>query len=175
MLHKIRNAMGKENHQELNGTVEVDEYYEGGSLKNMHYDKKLAVKEKEHQNKKLLQGFVERGGNAVINVIPDRSDSTLAAGVLRYVEPGSVLYSDDNPSYQKLPPLYNQSIVVHSKGNYVCKDNKDIYTNTIESVWAVFNRTIETHIHVSEKHLQNYANELIFLSLIHISEPTRPY
>lgn len=162
MLHKIRNAMGKENHQELNGTVEVDEYYEGGSLKNMHYDKKLAVKEKEHQNKKLLQGFVERGGNAVINVIPDRSDSTLAAGVLRYVEPGSVLYSDDNPSYQKLPPLYNQSIVVHSKGNYVCKDNKDIYTNTIESVWAVFNGTIETHIHVSEKHLQNYANELIF-------------
>lgn len=162
MLHKIRNAMGKENHQELNGTVEVDEYYEGGSLKNMHYDKKLAVKEKEHQNKKLLQGFVERGGNAVINVIPDRSDSTLAAGVIRYVKPGSTLYSDDNPSYQKLPPLYNQSIVVHSKGNYVCKENKDIYTNTIESVWAVFNRTIETHIHVSEKHLQNYANEPIF-------------
>lgn len=162
MLHKIRNAMGKENHQELNGTVEVDEYYEGGSLKNMHYDKKLAVKEKEHQNKKLLQGFVERGGNAVINIIPDRSDSTLAAGVIRYVKPGSTLYSDDNPSYQKLPPLYNQSIVVHSKGNYVCKDNKDIYTNTIESVWAVFNRTIETHIHVSEKHLQNYANEPIF-------------
>ena len=162
MLHKIRNAMGKENHQELNGTVEVDEYYEGGSLKNMHYDKKLAAKEKEHQNKKLLQGFVERGGNAVINIIPDRSDSTLAAGVIRYVKPGSTLYSDDNPSYQKLPPLYNQSIVVHSKGNYVCKDNKDIYTNTIESVWAVFNRTIETHIHVSEKHLQNYANEPIF-------------
>ena len=25
MLHKIRKAMGKENHQELSGTVEVDE------------------------------------------------------------------------------------------------------------------------------------------------------
>lgn len=73
-------------------------------------------------NKKLLQGFVERGGNAVIIVIPNKSDSVLAAGVLRYVEPGSTLYSDDNPSYQKLPPLYKQGIVIHSKGNYVNKD-----------------------------------------------------
>ena len=35
MLHKIRNAMSKENHQELSGTVEVDEYHAGGSLKNI--------------------------------------------------------------------------------------------------------------------------------------------
>lgn len=162
ILHKIRNAMGKENHQKLKGEVETDEYHEGGSLKNMHYDKKLAAKEREHQNKKLLQGFVERGGNAVIQVIPNRSDSVLAAGILRYVEPGSTLYSDDNPSYQKIPPLYKQGIVVHSKGNYVNKVNKDIHTNNIESVWATFNSTIKTHIHVSEKHLQNYANEAVF-------------
>lgn len=29
MLQKIRTAMGKENHQQLSGVVEVDEYYEG--------------------------------------------------------------------------------------------------------------------------------------------------
>ncbi len=162
MLQKIRAAMGKENHQEVKGTVEVDEYHEGGSHKNMHYNKKLEAKEKPNQGKKLLLGFVERNGNAVIKTIPDRTEGTLAAGVLRYVKPGSTLYSDDNPSYQKLPPLYNQKIVIHSKGNYVNKENKNIYTNTIESVWAVFERTKQTHIHVSQKHLQNYANEAIF-------------
>jgi len=162
MLHKIRAAMGKENHQMLEGVVEVDEYYEGGSFKNMHYDKKLAAKAKDNQNKKLLQGFVERNGNAVINTIPDKTDGTVNAGVLKYVKKGSTLYSDDNPSYQKLPPFYNQEVVVHSEKIYVNKENKNIHTNSVESLWAVFERTKQTHIQVSEKHLQNYANEAVF-------------
>jgi len=162
MLQKIRNAMGTENHQELSGTVETDEYYAGGSLKNMHYDKKLEAKKKVNQNKKLLQGFVERGGNLVIRTIPEATDATINAGILRYVKKGSTLYSDDNPSYQKLPPIYNRGIVIHSKGNYVNKDNKNIYTNTIECGWAGIKRTENTHIKISQKHLQNYANETVF-------------
>lgn len=162
MLHKIRNAMGFENHKELSGTVEVDEYYAGGSLKNMHYDKKLEVKEKTYQNKKLLQGFVERNGDLVIRTVSDMTESTLNAGVLRYVKTGSTLYSDDNQSYQKLPPLYNRGIVVHSKGRYVDKDNKSLYTNTIECCWSRFERIESTHIKISNKHLQNYANEPVF-------------
>lgn len=162
ILQKIRNAMGKENHQELSGTVEVDEYYAGGSLKNMHYDKKLKVKEIPNRNKKLLQGCVQRGGNLVIRVIPNMLDSTLNAGILRYVKPGSNLYSDDNPSYQKLPPIYNQGVVVHSKGNYVNKDNRNIYTNTMENGWSGLKRVENTHIKISHKHMQNYANETCF-------------
>ena len=162
MLHKIRSAMGKENHQELSGTVEVDEYHAGGSLKNMHYDKKLKVKEIPNQNKKLLQGFVERNGNAVIRVISNMSESTLNAGVLRYIKKGSTLYRDDSQSYNKLPPFYNQATVVHSKGNYVNKNDKNVYTNTIESVWAGFKRIENTHIKISPKHTQNYANEAVF-------------
>ena len=162
MLQKIRAAMGKENHQELTGTEEVDEYYEGGSHKKMHYNKKLEAREKPNGGKKLLLGLVERNGNAVIKPIPDKTDGTLTAGVLKYVKHSSTLYSDDNPSYQKLPPFYNQANVVHTKGNYVSKENKDIYTNTVESLWAVFERTKQTHIQVSQKHLQNYANEAVF-------------
>ncbi len=162
MLHKIRNVMGKENHQKLSGTVEVDEYHAGGSLKNMHYDKKLKVKQIPNQNKKLLQGFVERNGDSVIRVISNMSDSTLNAGILKYVERGSTLYSDDNPSYQKLPPLYKQATVVHSKGNYVNKNDKNIHTNTIECVWSGFKRVENVHIVISVKHTQNYANETVF-------------
>ncbi len=162
MLHKIRKCMKEENYQELKGIVETDEYYEGGSLKNMHYDKKLEVKKNDYQNKKPLQGFVERNGNAVIRAVKDMTESTLNAGILRYVEAGSTLYTDDNPSYEKLPPFYKRGTVVHSKGNYVSKENKNAHTNTIESVWATLSRTLGTYIHVSKKHLQNYANETVF-------------
>lgn len=162
VLHKIRNAMGFENHQKLRGTVEVDEYHSGGSLKNMHLDKKLAAKKIPNQNKKLLQGFLERGGNLVIRAVPNMLDSTLNAGVLRYVEQGSTLYSDDNPSYQKLPPIYLRGIVVHSRGIYVDKDNPDIYTNSIENGWSGFKRVEDTHIKISQKHLENYTNETVF-------------
>jgi len=162
MLQKIRNAMGKENHQELSGTVEVDEYHAGGSLKNMHLDKKLEAKKIPNQNKKLLQGFVERGGNLVIRAVPNLLDSTLNAGVLRYVRPGSNLYSDDNPSYQKLPPIYNRGIVVHSKGNYVNKEDRNIYTNTMECGWSGFKRVENTCVKISQKHIGNYTNEVVF-------------
>ena len=49
-----------------------------------------------------------------------------------------------------------------AEGNYVNKENKNIFTNTIESLWATFERMKKTHIHVSLKHLQNYANEVVF-------------
>lgn len=163
ILHKIRNAMGKENYQELSGKVEVDEYYQGGILKNMHYDKKLKARERGiFQNKNLILGLVERGGNAVATVIPDKSDSTLSAGVLRYVKHGSMLYSDENPSYSKVPPFYKYASVNHKSGNYVDKFDNSIHTNTIESFWATLTRTLRTYIHVSYKHLQNYVNEQIF-------------
>lgn len=45
MLQKIRRCMEKENFQKLKGTVEVDEFHAGGSLKNMHYNKKLEARE----------------------------------------------------------------------------------------------------------------------------------
>lgn len=41
MLQKIRSAMQFENESKLSGIFEVDEYHAGGSLKNMHYGKKL--------------------------------------------------------------------------------------------------------------------------------------
>ncbi len=153
MLHKIRKCMGKENFQELKGTVEADEFFAGGLLKNMHYDKKLAVKAKGgYQNKIPLHGMVERNGNAVITVLPNTEADAINAKVLKYVKHGSNLYTDDTLSYNKMPPLYKHEQVVHSKGNYV---NGIIHTNTIESVWAMMSGILKTYIHVSQKFMYN--------------------
>lgn len=162
MLQKIRNAMGFENHQQLSKKVEGDEYYAGGLHKNMHGNKRWEAKQKTNQGKKLLQGFVERGGNAVINVIPDRTESTVNAGVLKYVRLGSSVYTDDYQGYNKLPPIYKRGVVVHSDKIYVNKDNKDIHTNTVENLWSRFKQTESTYIKISHKHVQNYANEVVF-------------
>lgn len=162
MLQKIRNAMGFENHQQLSKKVEGDEYYAGGLHKNMHGNKRWEAKQKTNQGKKLLQGFVERGGNAVINVIPDRTESTVNAGVLKYVRLGSTVYTDDYQGYNKLPPIYKRGVVVHSDKIYVNKDNKDIHTNTVENLWSRLKQTESTYIKISHKHVQNYANEVVF-------------
>lgn len=161
MLHKIRKVMGIENFQQLRGIVEADEFVAGGRLGNMHFDKKKKAKEKPYQNKMPCHGMVERNGNAVINVIPNMERDTLCARVLKYAKHGSVLYTDENPSYEKLNPFYRHDNVVHSKGNYV-KKGTNIHTNTIESLWNTFSRTLKTYISVSPKYLQNYANESVF-------------
>lgn len=162
MLQKIRNAMGFENHQQLSKKVEGDEYYADGLHKNMHGNKRWEAKQKTNQGKKRLQGFVERGGNAVINVIPDRTENTVIAGILKYVRLGSTVYTDDYQGYNKLPPIYKRGVVVHSDKNYVNKDNKDIHTNTVENLWSRLKQTESTYIKISHKHVQNYANEVVF-------------
>ena len=163
MLHKIRSAMEIESEHTLSGVVEVDEYYAGGSLRNMHYDKKLKARATgTYQNKIPMQGLVERGGNSIIRVIPNTEMDTLCAGVLKYVETNSTLYTDENQSYKRVARYYHHSYVTHSKGNYVSKENNDIHTNTIESLWAIMDHTRKTHIKISKKYAQNYAHEVNF-------------
>jgi len=161
MLQKIRSAMQFENESKLSGIVEVDEYHAGGSLKNMHYGKKLEARANgEYKNKILFQGFVARGGDAVIKIIPNLEMDTLCAGVLKFVKRGSTLYSDENQSYNGVAAFYQHNYVTHSKGKYVVEG--EIHTNSIESVWAVFDRTLKTYIKTSKKHIQNYAHEATF-------------
>ena len=160
MLMKIRNAMQFENCQKLSGTVEADEYYAGGTLGNMHYNKKLEAKQNMNYNNKIpVHGLVERKGDAVITVVPNFEADTLNANVLKYVKLGSTLYTDENQSYKRIARFYDYNFVVHSKGNYV---KGKVHTNTIESVWASLTRILKTYIRVSKKHLQKYANETVF-------------
>lgn len=160
MLQKIRTVMGKENGQKLQGIVEADEYVAGGTLKNMHYDKKLAARAKgTYQNKIPVHGMVERGGDAVINIVPNLEADTINAKVIKHLKIGSTLFTDENVGYKKISQFYKHNFVVHSKGKYV---DGNVYTNSIESLWAGFTRTLGTYIHQTKKYLQNYANEHVF-------------
>ena len=163
MLQKVRYAMSFENFSRLKNHVEMDEYYAGGSIKNKHHNKKLEAKQKPNQGKQLLFGAVERKGDMVIRKIPDKTDSTLAACACVYSELGATIYTDENPSYNKLPHERNAHYSVnHKEGKYVDKENPQNHTNTIESCWAEFKRMESTHNKISHTHIQNYANEVVF-------------
>lgn len=127
--------------------VEADETFIGG-------------KDKMGQNDKaIVFGVVERGGEVVTQVIPNRSEFSTTPIINAYVRPGSNLATDDWQSYKRLAEEGFRHVTVnHSAKEYV---RGNVHTNTIEGFWSMVQRTIAgTHIWVSKKHLSKYLGEI---------------
>ena len=48
-------------------------------------------------------------------VVPDRSAETLLPIIRKYVAPGSIVFSDAWPAYNRLRPAYDHYVVVHKR------------------------------------------------------------
>ncbi len=129
------------------GIVEIDETFVGGKDQQGFDDKKIVL------------GMVERKGEVVTRVVPDRTVETLHPLIGKFVKVGSRVVTDDGRQYMHLAREgYWHAVVNHSIGEYV---RGSAHTNTIEGFWAMVKRTIEgTHIWVSEKHLPKYLAEI---------------
>ena len=78
----------------------------------------------------------------------------------RILDPRATVYTDDAAAYNALPACYQYEAVKHSAGEYV---RGAVSTNSIESVWAMFKRSVNgTWHHVSKKHMGRYVNEAAF-------------
>lgn len=147
MCHMIRLYMGYVDGDHPVGgagsAVEVDKAFIGG------------VDPRGTPNDKLVVlGMVERGGDVLARHIPDRHQLTVVPTVLENVKPGSRIMSDTAGVYDQLSDDYVLQQVNHSRGEYV---RGPVHTNTIESFWAMLKRGINgTYIAVSSKHLQKY-------------------
>jgi hypothetical protein len=131
------------------GMVEADETFIGG---------KRRMSEKM-DNKTIVFGVVERGGDVVTRIIPDRSEFQTTPVIKEFVRSGSKLTTDDWIAYRRLNEEgYRHERVNHSAKEYV---RGEWHTNTIEGFWSMVNRTIAgTHIHVSGKYLPAYLGEI---------------
>jgi transposase-like protein len=161
MMHRIRLALQNGSLEKLSGEVEADETFIGGKAKNMHKDKKWE-KMRDFSGsvgKVAVMGLLERRGKVRAKVIANTRRKSLHPEILKHVEPGSTLYSDALPSYEKLGEDYVHQVIDHAE-QYV---DGQIHTNGLENFWSLLKRGLKgTYVSVEPFHLFRYLDEQVY-------------
>jgi hypothetical protein len=160
MLHRVRLAMQTKTFRKLAGEVEVDETFIGGRSANMHAKRReKMIRGRGGIGKAIVQGLLERGGEARMAVVPRTDDETLQSNVRRNVAAGETVYSDASASYSTLCLTHIHAWVDHLR-QYV---NGRVHINGLENFFSLFKRTLKgTYIAVAPFHHQRYVDEQTF-------------
>lgn len=145
--------------RKLMGHVELDEAYVGG--------RRPGKRGRGAAGKTIVMGLQERDGKLMTEVIPNVKKPTLRDVVIRNVEPGSIVSTDELMSYGLLTgDGYKHGTVKHGEKDWAYYDYRHDavhHTNTVESFWKLFKTSIRsTHIHVSQKYMHRYLAEFTF-------------
>ena len=105
--------------------------------------------------------MLERGGSVRAGPIPNVRAMTLEPAIMRNVQRGSMIYSDEFTSYAGLKVCgFRHRRITHSKKQYV---DGPVHVNSLEGYWSRLKVSIRgTHVHVSPKHLWKYVSEFSF-------------
>jgi len=155
LSHRIRASMRDEAPEELYGIVEADETYIGGVVHDGTRGRGLSP------NRFVVLGAVERGGELRLRVT-DRATKKNLHRFLGDVTGGhaEAVYTDAFTGYNGIENTYQRHGTVNHTEEWV---QGDIHTQTIESVWSLFKRSIlGSYHHLSGKHLQAYLDEMAF-------------
>jgi transposase-like protein len=156
LLQRLREACGHRAGM-LSGVVEADETFVGGLESNRHMRDRIGGR----KEKSVVMGMRERGGDTVAMVFENTGGQRLRAAIKANVMPGSHVMTDDNAAYAALAEQgYRHDSVRHTADEYA---RGDVYTNGIDSVWAVMKRGLHgVYHHASKKHLGRYVDEFTF-------------
>lgn len=154
-MFKLIRTLMEEGTGPLFGDVEADETYIGG---------KVSGKGRAYKgNKTIVAGLVERGGKAIVQVVPDVKASTLIPIIQENVplSQGTTIHTDELRSYNRLTSLgYAHDTVQHAAKEYV---RGAAHTQTIDGLWSNVKRGIDGVNHaVSPHHLQGYLDSYTF-------------
>jgi transposase len=170
MLNKIRNELMVDDGEPLRGDVEVDEAsVDGKPRKPQGRHPQLAIGPSRRSEAAKLRersratvfAAVERGGRIKATVLPSRRGPGLKRQVIEWVEPESIIITDDWGAYNGLEAHFiDHSRINHSAGWYV---QGDTHTNTIEGFFGHLKPSIRgTYRRVSHHWLQGYLNEFVW-------------
>jgi transposase-like protein len=157
ILHRLREACAGKL-EKLRGVIEIDEVFIGGKEKNRHEVKRQHLR--GTVGKTPVLGMRSRDGR--VKAMPIKAVSAVAVNeaIQENIEAGSTLNTDEGRAYTSLDKDFKHEAVNHKAGEYV---RGEVYTNGIESVWAVLKRGLHgVYHHASPKHLARYVDEFTF-------------
>jgi len=172
VLHRLRLALRDGSIKKLGGSgseIEADETFVGGKTKNMHKRRKEALQRAQNASlrgdtrligKTVVMGLLDREARKIrATVVPNTKRETLQAEILKQVEEGSVMYTDESTSYMGLTKKFAHQVVNHLE-KYV--DGR-VSTNGIENFWSLLKRGLNgTYVAVEPFHLFRYVDEQVF-------------
>lgn len=161
LLHRIRLAMEAGSFDsKLDGEVEADETFIGGLASNMHKHKReRAITGRGAVGKAIVQGVLQRGGEARTFVVPNTEGPILRGNVLRNVDRRATVYTDAHAAYSDLSRSYLHLTVDH----LIEFVRGRVHTNGLENFWTLFKRSLKgTYTHVAPWHLHRYTAEQTF-------------
>ncbi len=160
--HRIREMLTEQAPDLLDGIVEVDETYVGGLAANKHASKRTKIGGGVG-GKTMVFGAIQRQGKVKTKVIPETSIESVSKAIEEFVEPGSIMVTDEHKAYNQVGKKFEHKKINHRSKEYVRRDDILVHTNNIEGYWNILKKQIDgIHHSVSPKHLQRYCNESAF-------------
>jgi transposase-like protein len=114
-------------------------------------------------------GMIQRGGEVVIQMLPNVQQVTIKPVMTSTIAAGSLIYTDEYDIYNRLPEWgYAHKRVNHSAGEYARDDDGDgfheVHVNTMEGFWSLLRSWLRPHRGISQEKLPWY---LGFFEFVH--------
>jgi transposase-like protein len=156
MANLIRNKLMSDDTGPLSGDVEIDEASVDGKPRK-HFRTRGETARYRERSRATVFAAVERGGNIKATVLPGRRGPRLKQQVIEWVEPESIVITDEWPAYNGL----GRHFIAHSRINHsVWYVDGSTHTNTVEGFFGNLKTGIRgNYKKVSHRWLQGYLNE----------------
>src|SRR5665213_2399486 len=115
--HRIREMLTVSAPELLEGIVEIDETYCGGSESNKHASKRKV--RGGAGGKAMVLGAVQRGGEVRAHVIAKTDQQNVIPVIKETVAEGAIMVTDEHHAYNKLHLDYTHKKVNHREKEYV--------------------------------------------------------
>ena len=167
MLNKLRTIAMADDGEPLRGDVEVDETSVDGRPRKPQVrpgsapGRRSEAAKLRERSRATVFAAVERGGRIKATVLPSRRGPRLKNQVIEWVDPTSMIFTDEWSAYNGLRYHFiDHSRINHSDGFYVVGDT---HTNTVEGFFGHLKPAIKgTYRKVSHRWLQGYLNEFVW-------------